>query len=312
MCQTWTILLPTDTLLPTAIIKRRYMVIGCAVYAGIPKNLHSESVYCLHRCLCDIHIAHTKTICYMLTIYCPPLHRGCIVTQRWRRDGRSCRIRASPESSQRSCGRPAPAEGEDRTTVLNVERGQQANQRCPRTGWGGTYRAGETEGYLIKASYCFGWVWSWNWGWLEKPEMDPPYSHLRRWAERRGRASKRGRGEHNSKGFAQALNEAEAGIQHTSVTLASLSGCLLSADSTLGPGIQLRRATGCCPLGRNRERGHAGGMPMSPPAPLEIALSPVKLRRPCLGSDANVNSSRRLFSDTKPHVPTINQRLQPH
>lgn len=81
------------------------------------------------------------------------LHRVCVVTQRWRRDGRSCRIKASLETSQRVCDRPAPAEGEEGTSVLNVERGQQAKQRSPRAGggWGGTYRAGDTEGYVIRA-----------------------------------------------------------------------------------------------------------------------------------------------------------------
>lgn len=155
--------------------------------------------------------------------------------------------------------------------------------------------------------------------------MDPPIpishqlSNTQTAAARRGRPSKRGHGEHKSKGLAQPLNET-VGAGRRGCVSAHLCGSglrgrlfIISRQHTRAWNIAppshrvlpAGKKQGAWRCGRN-----ANERPPPHPSPLpEIGFSPGKLRRRSLGSKANVNSSPRLFAATAPHVPTINQHL---
>lgn len=122
-----------------------------------------------------------------------------------------------------------------------------------------------------------------------------------------------GHGEHKSKGCARPLNDTDkAGWRGRDAAHLCDSG-LCVEQQTAHSSLEYSTAE---PLGAAcwEETGSVadvGGMPMKvPPSP--SPFSPLKLHPHCLGSDGNINSSRRLFSATKPHVPTINQHLQLH
>lgn len=151
----------------------------------------------------------------------------------------------------------------------------------------------------------------WVGGGWKRPGREPPDC----------RASKRGHGEHKSKGFARALSGTngagrrgwdsahlcESGLR---VGLFIISRQHTQAWKTAPPSHRALPAGKKQGARRCRRNANERAPPPPPPrsSPTEIAFSPA----PAWGSDGSVNSSRRLFSDTKPHVPTINQRLQAH
>lgn len=139
--------------------------------------------------------------------------------------------------------------------------------------------------------------------------MDPPIpishqlSNTQTAAARRGRPSKRGHGEHKSKGLAQPLNET-VGAGRRGCVSAHLCG------------------SGLCGRLFIISRQHTRAWNIAPPSHRVLPAGKkqgawrcgrnANERRRCLGSEANVNSSPRLFAATAPQVPTINQHLRPY